>query len=230
LAFLVLTCRVSSIARTSRCPPRCATTAARRPRLCSSGTAFPGANIQLIDKTTEVAPGITLIALVSDAPGIKELKELSLAINTPDGIVRVVACSHPRIESIVAEAARINPRIHYIAGAFHLVVAQDTAIEKVATALHDVYKVDYIAPGHYTGEPTFAALQQTFGGRYLYAGLRTMLEVDGNPRAATDRRSTNVLGESDLRSYRTLLAQSDDSSAGGLEAMRLAQTMRSESN
>jgi len=32
-----------------------------------------------------VAPGITLIALVSDAPGTKELKELSLAIDTPDG-------------------------------------------------------------------------------------------------------------------------------------------------
>ena len=53
------------------------------PEIMKFGTVFPGANIQLIDKTTEVAPGITLIALVSDAPGTKELKELSLAINTP---------------------------------------------------------------------------------------------------------------------------------------------------
>jgi len=79
------------------------------PEIMRFGTAFPGANIQLIDKTTEVAPGITLIALVSDAPGTKELKELSLAINTPDGIVLVVGCSHPGIETIVAEAAKINP-------------------------------------------------------------------------------------------------------------------------
>ena len=103
------------------------------------GTTFPGANIQLIDETTEVAPGITLIALVSDVPGTKELKELSLGINTPDGIV--------------------------------LVVAQDPAIEKVAIALHDTYKVDYIAPGHCTGEPAFAALQKVFGDRYLYSEL-----------------------------------------------------------
>ena len=47
------------------------------PETMKFGTAFPGANIQLIDKTTQVAPGITLIALVSDAPGTKELKELS---------------------------------------------------------------------------------------------------------------------------------------------------------
>src|SRR6267154_3494517 len=147
------------------------------PETMKFGTVFPGANIQLIDKTTEVTPGITLIALISDAPGTKELKELSLAINTPDGMVLVVGCAHPGIEAIVAEAARINPHIHFIAGGFHLVVAQDPAIAKVVTALRDTYKADYIAPGHCTGEPTFAFLQKAFGDRYLYAGLGTTLAV-----------------------------------------------------
>jgi 7,8-dihydropterin-6-yl-methyl-4-(beta-D-ribofuranosyl)aminobenzene 5'-phosphate synthase len=194
------------------------------PEIMKFGTVFPGANIQLIDKTTELVPGITLIALVSDAPGTKELKELSLAINTPDGIVLVVGCSHPGIESIVAEAAKINPHIHFIAGGFHLVVAQDPAIEKVATSLHDTYKVDYIAPGHCTGEPPFAALQRTFGDHYLYAGLGTTLNLGANPRAASEPRATGVLDEGDLRTYRTLLAQSDDLSDGGPEIEHLAQT------
>jgi 7,8-dihydropterin-6-yl-methyl-4-(beta-D-ribofuranosyl)aminobenzene 5'-phosphate synthase len=193
------------------------------PEIMKFGSAFPGANIELIDKTTEVAPGITLIALVSDAPGTKELKELSLVINTPDGIVLVVACSHPGIETIVAEAAKINPHIHFVAGGFHLVVAQDPAIERVATALHDIYKVDYIAPGHCTGEPTFAALQKMFGDRYVYAGLGTTLDLAANPRAASNRRANGVLDESDLRTYRTLLAQSDDLNDNRLEAVRLAQ-------
>jgi 7,8-dihydropterin-6-yl-methyl-4-(beta-D-ribofuranosyl)aminobenzene 5'-phosphate synthase len=193
------------------------------PEIMKFGTAFPGANIQLIDKTTEVAPGITLIALVSDATGTKELKELSLAVNTPDGIVLLVACSHPGIETIVAEAARINPHIHFIAGGFHLVVAQDAAIEKVATDLHDTHKVDYIAPGHCTGEPTFAALQRMFGERYLYAGLGTTLDVSANLRAASDRRSTDVMDDSDLHSYRMLLAQSDDFKDSAPEAVRVAQ-------
>jgi len=96
----------------------------------------------------------------------------------------VVACSHPGIESIVAEAAKINPHIHIIAGGFHLVVAQDEAIAKVATALHDTYKVDYIAPGHCTGEPTFAALQKTFGDHYVYAGLGTTLDLGARTRAS----------------------------------------------
>jgi 7,8-dihydropterin-6-yl-methyl-4-(beta-D-ribofuranosyl)aminobenzene 5'-phosphate synthase len=194
------------------------------PEIMKLGTVFPGANIQLIDKTTEVVPGISLIALVSDAPGTKELKELSLAINTPDGIVLVVGCSHPGIENIVAEAAKINPHIHFIAGGFHLVVAQDPAIEKIATTLHDTYKVDYIAPGHCTGEPTFAALERVFGDRYRYAGLGTTLDLSANPRAASERRAIGVLDDGELRIYRTLLAQSDDLPDGGRDSVRLART------
>src|ERR1700738_4725728 len=169
------------------------------PETMKFGTAFPGANIQLIDKTTEVAPGITLIALISDAPGPKELKGLSLAIYTPDGVVLVVACAHPGIEAIVAEAAKINPHIHLIAGGFHLVVAQDPAIERVVAALHDTYKVDYIAPGHCTGEPTFAALQKAFGDRYLYAGLGTTLGVGASPRVESDSKASNIPNAGDLR-------------------------------
>jgi 7,8-dihydropterin-6-yl-methyl-4-(beta-D-ribofuranosyl)aminobenzene 5'-phosphate synthase len=185
------------------------------PEIIKLGTVFPGANFQLIDKTTELAPGITLIALVSDAPGTKELKELSLAINTADGLVLVVGCSHPGIESIVAEAAKINPHIHLVAGGFHLVTAQDPVIEKIATTLHDTYKVDYIAPGHCTGEPTFAALQKTFGDHYLYAGLGTTLYLGAKPRTASNRRASGVLEEIDLRAYRALIAQSDDLSVDG---------------
>jgi len=44
-------------------------------------------------------------AVVSDAPGTKELKELSLAIKTARQSCWC-ACSHPGIEAIVAEAAR----------------------------------------------------------------------------------------------------------------------------
>ena len=180
------------------------------PETMRFGSAFPGANFELVDKTTEVAPGLTLIALVSDAPGTKELKELSLAVNTPDGVVLVVGCSHPGIEAIVADAAKINPRIHLIAGGFHLVVAPDEAIAKVAASLHDKWHVEWIAPGHCTGEPTFAALQKAFGDHYLYAGLGTVLNLGAVPTARVDGRAVLAMDAADLRSYRTLLARSDD--------------------
>ena len=194
------------------------------PEIMKMGTVFPGAHIQLIDQTTEVMPGITLIALISDAPGTRELKELSLAIDTPDGIVLVVGCSHPGIEAIVAEAVKINSHIHFIAGGLHLVAAQDPVIEKVANTLHDTYKVDFIAPGHCSGEPTFTALQKAFGARYLYAGLGTTLSIGANPGAASNQHGAPVLDEGDSRSYRTLLARSDDLPETGVGVVQLART------
>jgi 7,8-dihydropterin-6-yl-methyl-4-(beta-D-ribofuranosyl)aminobenzene 5'-phosphate synthase len=152
------------------------------PEVMRFGSAWPGANFQLIDKNTEIAPNIHLITLVSDRPGTLELRELSLAFSTPDGMVIVVGCSHPGIDRIVESATAINPRIHFIAGGFHLVVASDPDIDKIVSALHDRFKVDYVAPGHCTGEPAFAALKKAFGDHYLYAGLGTTVTLNAAPR------------------------------------------------
>ena len=148
------------------------------PEIMRFGSAWPGANFQLVDKNTEIAPHIHLITLVSDKPGTLELRELSLAFSTPEGMVIVVGCSHPGIDRIVESASTINPRIRFIVGGFHLVVASDPDIEKIVTALHDRFKVEYVAPGHCTGEPAFAALKKAFGEHYLYAGLGTTLTLN----------------------------------------------------
>jgi 7,8-dihydropterin-6-yl-methyl-4-(beta-D-ribofuranosyl)aminobenzene 5'-phosphate synthase len=147
------------------------------PDVMRFGTAWPGANVQLVDKNTEILPGINLITLVSEKPGTLELRELSLAITTPDGLVIVVGCSHPGVERIVAAAAQIEPRIHMLVGGFHLVVAKDEEIGNVVTLLHDTYKVEYIAPGHCTGEATFTALEKAFADHDLHAGLGTVLAM-----------------------------------------------------
>jgi len=182
------------------------------PEVMRFGAAWPAANFQLVDKNVEIAPGIHLIALVSDKPGTLELRELSLALNTPDGMVVVVACSHPGIDKIVDAAAKINPRIHLVAGGFHLVASKDDEIEKIVSGLLDTYKVAYVAPGHCTGEPTFAALRKAFGVRYLYAGLGTTLALNAMPRpiAGAGPAVAAAMDEDDLSTYRALLDNSDD--------------------
>lgn len=182
------------------------------PDVMRFGAAWPAANFQLVDKNVEIAPGIHLIALVSDKPGTLELRELSLALNTPDGMVVVVACSHPGIDKIVDAAAKINPRIHLVAGGFHLVASKDEEIEKIVSGLLDTYKVAYVAPGHCTGEPTFAALRKAFGVRYLYAGLGTTLALNAMPRpiAGAGPAVAAAMDEDDLSTYRALLDNSDD--------------------
>jgi len=177
------------------------------PEVMKFGAAWPNARLELIDQTTEIAPGITLIALISDLPGTKELKELSLAANTPDGLILVVGCSHPGIERIVEAATAINPKIQLIVGGFHLVAASDELIAKVVAALNEKYKVEYIAPGHCTGEPTFAALKKAFGSRYLYAGLGTSLAL--GPSIGSDARRGEGPNFDDFAVYRKLASREE---------------------
>ena len=163
-------------------PPEQRYYAGAPPSVMKFGSAWPRANFELVEKTTEIAPGIHLIAMASDKPGTLELRELSLAIDTPEGIVLVVGCSHPGIDNIVEAVASINRRIHLVAGGLHLVVAKDEEIGKIVSSLHDKWGVEYVAPGHCTGEPAFAALKRAFGEHYLYAGLGTTIAVGATPR------------------------------------------------
>jgi len=147
------------------------------PEIIHMGEAWPGANFQLIDRNTEIAPGMYLIALVSDRPGTLELHELSLAIRTPDGLVLVVGCSHPGVEHIVQEATAINPHINILFGGLHQIQAPDPEVERIATVLHNQYRLERVAPGHCTGEPEFAALKKTFGDHYVYAGVGSVVDL-----------------------------------------------------
>src|SRR5947208_11914399 len=190
-------------------PPEMRYYGGKPPEVMKFGTAWQRANIELVDKTTEIAPGITLLALVSDAPGTRELKELSLAVNTADGVVLVVGCSHPGIERIVEAATAINPKIRLVAGGFHLVVAPDEVIARAVASLKDTFKVENIAPGHCTGEPTFAALKKAFGGHYIYAGVGSTVALGPSIAPGERRGEGPTLDENDLTSYRRLAARED---------------------
>jgi 7,8-dihydropterin-6-yl-methyl-4-(beta-D-ribofuranosyl)aminobenzene 5'-phosphate synthase len=142
------------------------------------GTAWPQANFTWVTQTTEVAPGFRLIMLRGSWGVDLDVMELSLAIDTPEGIVLVVGCSHPTIERIVqAATAEIDKPIHLLVGGMHLLPASDEEIGRVAATLHDTWKLAWIAPGHCTGEPAFEIIQKTFGERYVYAGLGVTLTL-----------------------------------------------------
>jgi 7,8-dihydropterin-6-yl-methyl-4-(beta-D-ribofuranosyl)aminobenzene 5'-phosphate synthase len=147
------------------------------PQMMTFGTPWPSANFVLIDAVTEAAPGISVIATVSQTPGTLELRELSLAIETPKGLILVVGCSHPGIERIVEASTVLDKHVYAIVGGLHLVTTPDSEIARIVTALHDKWKVDCVALGHCTGEPAFAAFQRAFGVHYNYAGLGSVIEL-----------------------------------------------------
>jgi 7,8-dihydropterin-6-yl-methyl-4-(beta-D-ribofuranosyl)aminobenzene 5'-phosphate synthase len=195
------------------------------PEVMRFGSAWPQADITLVDKPAMIAPGIHLISLVSDKPGTLELRELSLALETPDGMVIVVGCSHTGIDNIVKTSTTIQPKIQLVVGGFHLVVAKDSNIEAIVTTLRDTYQVAYVAPGHCTGEPTFAALRKAFGERYLYAGLGSTIMLGGTPHAAYGGPTEpSAFSDDDLKSYQSLFAASGERRRGMFADLQQAAT------
>ncbi|HWV53299.1 MBL fold metallo-hydrolase [Pseudorhodoplanes sp.] len=199
----------------------------KAPQTVRFGSAWPEGNFTWVTKTTEIAPGIHLI-LLNGLWGVDlEVKEISLAIETPDGIVLVVGCSHPTIEKIVeATKTATNKPIHLVVGGTHLLPAKDDQIRSIASTLRDKLEVRYIAPAHCTGEPAFAILKEAFGDRYVYAGLGATLVLGSKVtvRADAGEPQKYAMDESDIRTYRQAMVQGPYrallGSAGGPAAQR----------
>jgi 7,8-dihydropterin-6-yl-methyl-4-(beta-D-ribofuranosyl)aminobenzene 5'-phosphate synthase len=147
------------------------------PETLSAGTPWPKAHFVPVSATMEISPGIFLIPTTSQVPGTLELKELSLAIKTAQGVIVMDGCSHAGVEKILEAVSVVDPHVRVLFGGLHLVKAPDSEAQRIAVALHDQWKLDSIAPGHCTGEPEFAALKKTFADRYIYAGLGTVVTL-----------------------------------------------------
>lgn len=147
------------------------------PAQWQSGTPWETAHFEIITKTTEIMPGFYVLTTQSQKPGTMEMNETSLAIRTPRGLAVVVGCSHPGVEKILQQAARIDPKLYTVTGGFHLVMTRRDEVERVATVLHDTLKLERVAPGHCTSELGFAVFLERFKDRFDHAGVGAVISL-----------------------------------------------------
>lgn len=147
------------------------------PDVIHHGSPWPDANFVRVSEITEIAPDIYIIPTVSEVPGTREMRELTLALRTPSGLVVVVGCSHPGIEKILQACQAVSRNTQCIVGGLHWVLTPEAEVATRAHALRETWGVRQIAPGHCTGEPAFAKLREVFGNDYLFAGLGEVLDL-----------------------------------------------------
>ena len=146
------------------------------PPVVPHGSAWGDLGFVQIDRTTEVLPGIRLVPAVSDVAGTRDMRELALAVDTPDGQIIVVGCSHPGVETMLKAAAG-SGAVRLLAGGFHWVTKSEADIRTMTRALRDDAGVQLVAPGHCTGEAAFKELRAVFEANYLYGGAGSVIEV-----------------------------------------------------
>lgn len=141
------------------------------------GKLYDVGDFRLVDKTTEVAPGIFLIFTVSKIPRTLELPELTLALKGPNGLTFIDGCSHSGVEEILSAVTSIDSHFYILFGGLHLVATPEPDIDTIVDHLKNKWKLQRIAPGHCSGEPAFLRLQKAYGENYVYAGAGTRIEL-----------------------------------------------------
>jgi 7,8-dihydropterin-6-yl-methyl-4-(beta-D-ribofuranosyl)aminobenzene 5'-phosphate synthase len=153
---------------------------------------FWNANIEFVKESTEIEQGIKLITTTSpnmgyfnkypildacencESPHAKfnGLKEISLSLESPNGEILFVGCSHSTVEKIIVETGIYTENsIEMVYGGYHLLPYDRTALSKLAYRLKNDLNVKKVAPAHCTGHLAFKILQNQFKDNYVFAGL-----------------------------------------------------------
>jgi 7,8-dihydropterin-6-yl-methyl-4-(beta-D-ribofuranosyl)aminobenzene 5'-phosphate synthase len=149
----------------------------RPPEKWISGTPWKEGRFEIVTGITEIFPGFYALSTKSQKPGTMEMNEVSLAIRTPEGLAVVVGCSHPGVEKILEEAAKVDSDLYTVTGGFHLVLTPEAEVRRVAGLLRDDFRIGRVAPGHCTSELGFAVFQESFGKRFDPAGVGAVIPL-----------------------------------------------------
>ena len=104
--------------------------------------------------------------------------EMSLNIDTPEGIVPLVGYSHTTREKNFAEATLgLGNPICQILGGAHLFTQDPKEASRIAGSLRDRWKGAWIGPAYSATEPAFRDLHRSSGDRYLDVGLGSTLRL-----------------------------------------------------
>ena len=111
------------------------------------------------------------------APGSR-LKEQSLIIETPKGLIIVTGCAHPGIASIVRKAAELlEKKVHLVLGGFHLRGYRDEETRSVIKELKEI-GVEKVGPSHCTGDRPIRLFREAWGDDFLDLGCGAVYESD----------------------------------------------------
>ncbi|MHC4867072.1 MAG: MBL fold metallo-hydrolase [Planctomycetota bacterium] len=131
-----------------------------------------GAKMVEVEESLEICRGVYTTGQLGG-----RIKEQSLVLRTPGGLIVIVGCAHPGIVTMV-KAARdlLEDDVLFVIGGFHLEWATKGGIERVIRGFREV-GVRYVGPGHCSGEKGRRLLEGHFGRNYVKIGAGKKINV-----------------------------------------------------
>jgi 7,8-dihydropterin-6-yl-methyl-4-(beta-D-ribofuranosyl)aminobenzene 5'-phosphate synthase len=132
------------------------------------------AKAQTVDKPIEICRNVYLTGEMGD-----EIKEQSLIIDSPKGLIIITGCSHQGIVNILKRAQQILDKpIYLVFGGFHLGKKSDAEMREIIAAFKEL-KVEKCGATHCTGDGPIAMFKRTFGENYVSMGTGKVIEISG---------------------------------------------------
>lgn len=131
-----------------------------------------GAKVVAVDESQKLCENVYLTGEMGDA-----IKEQSLILDTPKGLVIVTGCSHPGIVNILKKAKQIlNKDIYLVFGGFHLMRHSEKQVKEIIKEFKNL-GVKQCGATHCTGDKAIAAFKDAFGENYVQMGVGKVIEI-----------------------------------------------------
>ena len=142
------------------------------PRRFKEEVVFMGAQMKEVGGPMMIHPGVYTSGELGQG-----IKEQSLFLKTPKGLVVLTGCAHPGIAQIAEEARRLlEDKVHLVIGGLHLSGHSRSQIIAIAERL-DATGMEKIAPCHCSGDVARDILSSRYVENYMPCGVGLLFEI-----------------------------------------------------
>jgi len=126
-----------------------------------------GAKVEEVYGTRGLLPGVYTTGELD-----RGIKEQSLIVRSPSGLVVTTGCAHPGVVEIIQRARKVahDDRVYLVMGGFHLSGASSVQIESIISSFIQL-GVEKVAPCHCSGYETRRLFEESYGVNYLESGV-----------------------------------------------------------
>jgi len=125
-----------------------------------------------VEGSSPICPGAYSTGII---PGW--IREQALVLESPQGLVVLTGCSHPRIVNILETVKQLfTDKIYMVLGGFHLGGFEKAEIKDILRAFRSA-GVEKVGPAHCTGTEARQFFQEEFGDGYLEMGVGREIDI-----------------------------------------------------
>lgn len=105
------------------------------------------------------------------------IKEQSLVLDTPQGLIVITGCAHPRIIHILSTVKNLIKKDIYLAlGGFHLAGFEEDELKEIIEKFRE-FGVKKVGPSHCTGHEACRLFAQKYKNNFIQSGLGKRIEI-----------------------------------------------------